>query len=381
MIGKIADNIISPLGMTTEENYLAVKKGDSRLARYEGLWDIPEPFCASLFTDSQREDLSLEGEYTRFERLLIHSIAQALSQTDIDTASPRVLFVFSTTKGNIELLDPRAPSFRRREPLKALELGNAARQVSRYFHNGNTPVVASNACISGLSAQLAAIRAIAGGRYDTVVVSGADVQSRFIISGFQSFKAVSQEPCRPFDIDRCGLNLGEAAATLIYSRLPDSPKGEFWLAEAGAVRNDAFHISNPSKTAEGCFRALSQVMEECEKEELALVNAHGTSTLYNDEMEAVALGRTGLSGVPVNSLKGYYGHTMGAAGILETILTMRAIDDRTVLGTKGFEELGVSCGVNVSKDNRPTDKRAFVKLISGFGGGNAAMLFRKGGPQ
>ena len=381
MIGKIADNIISPLGMTTEENYLAVKKGDSRLARYEGLWGLPEPFCASLFTDSQWEDLSLEGEYTRFERLLIHSIAQALSQTDIDASSPRVLFVVSTTKGNVELLDSRAPSLRERDLRKALELGNAARQVSRYFHNENAPVVASNACISGVSAQIAALRAIESGRYDTVVVSGTDVQSRFIISGFQSLKAVSQEPCRPFDIDRCGLNLGEAGATLIYGRLPEAPEGESWLAEAGAVRNDAFHISNPSKTAEGCFRALRQVMEYCEKEELALVNAHGTSTLYNDEMEAMALKRARLSEVPVNSLKGYYGHTMGAAGILETILTMRAIDDRTVLGTKGFEEMGVSCGVNVSKDNRPTDKRAFVKLISGFGGGNAAMLFRKGGPQ
>lgn len=365
--------------MTTEENYLAVKKGDSRLARYEGLWGLPEPFCASLFTDSQWEDLSLEGEYTRFERLLIHSIAQALSQTDIDASSPRVLFVVSTTKGNVELLDSRAPSLRERDLRKALELGNAARQVSRYFHNENAPVVASNACISGVSAQIAALRAIESGRYDTVVVSGTDVQSRFIISGFQSLKAVSQEPCRPFDIDRCGLNLGEAGATLIYGRLPEAPEGESWLAEAGAVRNDAFHISNPSKTAEGCFRALRQVMEYCEKEELALVNAHGTSTLYNDEMEAMALKRARLSEVPVNSLKGYYGHTMGAAGILETILTMRAIDDRTVLGTKGFEEMGVSCGVNISRDNRPTDKQAFVKLISGFGGSNAAMLFRKGG--
>lgn len=379
MIGKIADNIISPLGMTTEENYLAVKRGDSRLVRYEGLWDIPEPFCASLFTESQWEDLSLEGEYTRFERMLIHSIAQALSQTDVDASSQRVLFIVSTTKGNIELLDSRTPSFVHRDAGKALELADAALHISRYFHNENTPVVASNACISGLSAQIAAVRAIASGRYDTVVVAGADVQSRFIVSGFQSFKAVSQEPCRPFDIDRCGLNLGEAAATLIYSRIPESAEGESWLTEAGAVRNDGFHISNPSRTAEGCFRALSHVMEYCRKEDLALVNVHGTSTLYNDEMEAVALRRARLSEVPVNSLKGYYGHTMGAAGILETILAMRAVDGGVVLGTKGFEELGVSCKVNISKDNRPTDRRSFIKLISGFGGGNAAILFRKGG--
>ena len=89
--------------------------------------------------------------------------------------------------------------------------------------------------------------------------------------------------------------------------------------------------------------------------------------------------RAGLAQVPVNGLKGYYGHTMGAAGILETILSMVAIDDHNILATRGFETLGVTHPLVVSNQNQPTDKRAFIKLLSGFGGCNAALLFAKGG--
>ena len=98
-------------------------------------------------------------------------------------------------------------------------------------------------------------------------------------------------------------------------------------------------------------------------------------------MEAVALDRAGLSAVPVNALKGVFGHTMGAAGILESLVSMQSADAGLVPGTRGFESLGVSRPVNVRAENSPTDKRAFIKLLSGFGGCNAAMLFRKGGAR
>jgi 3-oxoacyl-[acyl-carrier-protein] synthase-1 len=144
----------------------------------------------------------------------------------------------------------------------------------------------------------------------------------------------------------------------------------------GAIRNDGYHISSPSKVGEGSFRALRQILEGVDPEEIAVVNAHGTATLFNDEMESVAIDRAGLGGVAVNSLKGYYGHTMGAAGILETIITMRALDEGLVLATKGYENLGVSRPVQVTKQNLTTQKRTFVKMISGFGGCNAAMLLK-----
>ena len=375
---KVSDNIISPLGTTTEENYTAVKAGKSALRRYESTPDLPEPFFASLIDEDALADEyaalgGLDG-YTRFERRMILSVSKALKGTGIDPASDDVLFIISSTKGNVELLDSAVDCEGDRD--RRERLGCSAEKVAGYFGNKNTPVVVSNACISGLCAQIAAMRQLAAGKYGTVIVTGADVQSRFIISGFQSFKALSDEACRPFDAGRKGLNLGEAAATMIFKYKIPGP--DDWVLLRGAIRNDANHISGPSRTGEGSFRAIKAVLGDIAPERLALVSVHGTSTAYNDEMESIALTRAGLKDVPVNSLKGYFGHTMGAAGILETILSMASVDDGTVLGTRGYSECGVSCPLSISPETRATSGRMFAKLLSGFGGCNAAAIFIKG---
>lgn len=377
MIVKIADNIVSPLGLTSEENYQAVKSGRSELKRYEGKWDIPEPFVASLLqrerVEAETERLGLENGYTFFEKAVILSISKALENTEIDAASEKVLFVFSTTKGNVYLLDKNQKGFADERVL----LGVTAKVITGFFHNPNTPIVVSNACISGVCAQIEAMRNLQSHSFETVIVAGADIQSPFIISGFQSFKALSPEPCKPFDADRHGLNLGDAAATIIYTN-KENPSSDEWVAVNGAIRNDANHISGPSREGEGSFRALRAVLKDFDKEKIAFINAHGTATPYNDEMESIAIERAGLSQVPVNALKGYYGHTMGAAGVLESILSMRAIDDANILATKGFDRIGVTHPLVLSNENKLTDKKAFIKLLSGFGGCNAAILFAKG---
>ena len=378
MIVKVSDNIISPLGFSTAENYAAVKAGRSELKRHEGLWGLPEPFVASLLNReairTEAEQYCLDDNYTFFEKIIILSAAKALEQTDIDPSSDKVLFLLSTTKGNVFLLDQCETGF----PKERVRLGIAAKQMTDYFHNPNAPIVVSNACISGVCAQIQAMRELESGRFDYVVTVGADVQSAFIVSGFQSFKALSEEPCKPFDAQRCGLNLGDAAATVIYTRC-ESVGDNDWVAIRGAIRNDANHISGPSRTGEGSYRALRAVLGDVSPDKIAFINTHGTATAYNDEMESVAIERAGLSNVPVNGLKGYYGHTMGAAGILETLLSMQAIDDHTILATKGYETMGVSHPLVLSNQNQTTDKRAFIKLLSGFGGCNAALLMAKGG--
>lgn len=356
MVIKLADNIYSPLGATTRANYDAVMAGYCALKQYS----LPDGslYTASLFPEEERHD---DEKYTLFERLCIASASDAIARADIDPASPHCRFFISTTKGNVHLLA-------KGETERAL-LGTSAAIICHHFGNPNPPVVVSNACISGLSAQIAAMRSIEAGLCDTAVVTGCDVQSDFIISGFQCLHALSPDQCRPFDRDRCGLNLGEAAATIIYS---NSDKGE-WVAEGGAMCNDANHISGPSRTGEGSYRCLQAL--DIDKDKVAFISVHGTSTLYNDEMESIAIDRAGLSDVPLFSLKGVYGHTMGAAGVLETILSMQAVEHGVVFGTRGFKNLGVSRQVNISAENRTTDKQCFVKLLSGFGGCNAAMKF------
>lgn len=359
MAYKVADNILSPLGATTAENYQAVKTGRSALMHHDRRWALPEEsLTASLFTKEQEERFMVSG-LSRFESMVVTSIREALSQTTLDVSKPDVILIISTTKADVELLEESADSF---------SPSDSALHIAQTLGFTTDPIVVCNACISGLSALILASRLLEGGQYSYAVVCGADSQSRFIVSGFQSLKALSPEPCRPFDMERTGLNLGEAAATMILSR----GVGE-WTLGPGVVRNDAFHISNPVKNGEGSYLALSAVLNDNNKESLAFVNAHGTATFFNDQMESVAIERAGLNEIPVNAYKGYYGHTMGAAGVMETILSMAALDDHTILGTRGFEELGVSGKIGLSASHQPTEKTAFVKMLSGFGGCNAAL--------
>ena len=378
MIRKIADNITSPLGLTTADNYKAVCEGKSCLKRYEGKWELPEPFVASLFQDGQIEDMFIseinsDDAYTRFEKMVLLSATKAIEDSGIDASSDKTIFVLSTTKGNVSLLEKNVCGVDDNRVL----LGVMANVISCHFGNSNMPIVVSNACISGVCAQIVAKRCLESSKYDNAVVIGADEQSPFIVSGFMSFRVLSPEVCHPFSKNRNGLNLGEAAATIIYQRCDNVIDG--WQAVKGAIRNDANHISGPSRTGEGSYRALKYVMtDEVVPADIAVVNVHGTATVYNDDMESIALSRAGLSDTPINGYKGYYGHTMGAAGILESILSMKALDNGLILPTRGFDEIGVTHPVNISNKYRHTDKKKFIKLLSGFGGCNVAMLFSKG---
>lgn len=370
----IADNIISPLGETSEENYLSVKAGRSGIRAYEpGTCNIPEGFNASLLFEDF-ETLVLKSAQKAIANALknIANELKTIGNAQLELKGKRTAFILSSTKGNIE---------------GNISLADSAQRIASQLGIDSKPIVVCNACISGLSALILGNRLIDSDLYDSAIVCGCDTPRQFILSGFQSLKALSPEPCRPFDMERMGLNLGEAAATLILSKNPI--QGNSWRMGDGFIRNDAFHISTPSKTADGLYLSLQRTLKSYTKEvssackqidmkaHLAFINAHGTATLFNDQMESVAIGRAGLSELPANAYKSFWGHTMGAAGILETIISMKAIDDDTILGTRGFSELGVSRKMNICAENRPTDKKGFIKMLSGFGGCNATIWAAK----
>jgi len=323
MIYCIGHSIISPLGEGSQANFDAVQAGRSGLKIYTDRFADVEPFCASLFDTPQS-----------FVPLCIKSVEQAIVHCPLSIVqSSDTIFVLSTTKGdNLDLLTP-------------------AQTIASHFGNPNPPVVVSNACTSGVCAQITAQRLLEAGLYKQAVVIGCDIQTRFIVSGFQSFKALSPEPCLPFSPDRKGLNLGEAAATIIYSREPIADnQPPCWTLETGSIHNDANHISAPSRTGEGAYQCLKDVMAGTTPSRIDLIGVHGTATLYNDAMEQIALERAGLQDVPKSMLKPFFGHTMGAAGVLETILcVLMAKNDKMV---------------NV------------IKMLSGFGGVNAAIRLK-----
>lgn len=374
MIRVAAHHILSPLGASTAANFDAVRRGETAVRRWEGLWQLPQPFMASCFDDAAVD--WLQPGYTRFESMAIASIRGAIAQWQqhvgeekASVGSPRTVLILSTTKGNIALMGQEQGNNSRLWP------GTTAATIAKAVGFTTEPIVIDNACISGVSAIILATRLLRMGLYDNAVVCGAEEQSRFIVSGFQSLKAMSPRGCQPFDIDRMGLNLGEAAATVVLTRIDDARLP--WHVVAGAMRNDAHHLSAPSMTAEGAYRALSAVATGLSASQLAFISAHGTATMFNDQMEAVAIDRAGLSQVPVNAVKANYGHTMGACGVLETVLSMAAVDAGVVLPTKGFHELGVSKAIRITTSESTTAAKSFVKMVSGFGGGNAALLMSR----
>lgn len=369
MVSVLADNVISPLGETSEENYQAVKEGKSAIRAYAPMTaGIPNGFVASLLSSD-------------FEELAFRSAQKAIDASGINISSTRTVFILSSTKGSIEKLGQTDDD--------KLYLGNIAQRIATRLGIQLSPIVVCNACISGLAAMILASRLLVSKKYDYAVVCGADCPGRFIISGFQSLNAMSAFSCQPFDIERQGLNLGEAAATVVLGReittklVNNGCRRQVWQIGHGYIKNDAYHISTPSKTAEGLYEALLETMNGIDKRNIAFINAHGTATLFNDQMEAIAIHRAELQDIPVNALKGYVGHTLGAAGIMETILCMKAVDDHTVLGTRGYEEVGVSGRIQLSSKHHSTIKTSFIKQLSGFGGCNATLYARsvRVGPQ
>ncbi len=365
-----ADNIISPLGKTSDENFHSIKSGKSGVTLTE-IHGSEKAYSLGKIKYSLPNDNS---STTFFDQLCIASVTDALRYVELDVHSHRVIIVLSATKGNIDLLRTEG------KQSGSLPLTQSAKAIAKHFKNPNTPIVVSNACISGVMALQTAAYFLESDQYDHAIVVGADVLSQFVISGFQSLYALSTEICKPFDKNRKGINLGEAAATIILSTSPETLGVEKEMAIRGVgLTNDANHISGPSRTGEELGAAIQQALKQSNipAKEVDYISSHGTATIYNDEMEAKAIHLAGLSNVPVNSLKGYFGHTLGAAGIVESIISIKSMQHNRLIASFGFEELGVSKVLNIIEHTKPATINAAVKTASGFGGCNAAIVFQK----
>ena len=367
-----ADNIFSPLGRTTEENFSRLKTGETGVKRHisHALQDLE--YYASLFSDNDTVQNVMPG-FTKFENILSASITDALIRSGLNPSDPELILVISSTKGNISLLEQATTS----ADTERMTLHHSAKRIAGHFDMVHPPVIVSSACISGILALITGRRLLQSGKYKHAVVAGADLISTFILSGFHSFQAISAESCKPFDADRKGINLGEGAATIVLST--DKKFENHIRLTGGSVSNDANHISGPSRTGEELSMAISKAMKEAgvKANEVDFISAHGTATLYNDEMEAKAIGLAGLEHVPVNSLKGYFGHTLGAAGLIETAITLQSMKENLVIPTKGFQESGVSKPIEVCRELRSVKLDHCLKTASGFGGCNAAIVLSR----
>lgn len=309
--------------------------------------------------------------YTRFESITIEQIGNVLSDAGVSLSSSDVQLVISTTKGNIGLLEEGCDNIAPRTFIYT-----AATAIAEYFGCANRPVVISNACISGVSALVVAKRLLQNGKCRHAIVAGADTLCDFITSGFASFKSISGAPCRPYDTERDGLTLGEAAGAILLT-IEKNLAGEMPIRVAGGdISNDANHISGPSRTGDGLYYAISNAMNEAGigYKDIGFVNTHGTATRYNDEMESKAVAWAKLENTPLNSIKGYIGHTLGASGVVETIICAEEMKQGYIFGTKGFSSSDVPHALSLSSQAQQIESPCCVKTASGFGGCNAAIV-------
>lgn len=396
--------MITPLGEGVGKNFSAILRGESGVTGTTDPRITQSALTAGIIPEevyvNVRERLGARAKsLTRTEILTcgcLKSLIKSLPQ-ELQTAlgNGRTGIVVATAKGNISAIEGRCGSgpFIPSDDDKVL-FSSMTSCISEFSGVREPDIrIISNACISGVSAIVAARRMLLVGDYDMVIVVGADTQNRFITSGFASFKSLSPELSRPYDESRCGLNLGEAAGAMALTSMPvrwscglDGESG-YVTIDGGAVSDDANHISGPSRTGDGLFFAMRNAMKEAgvNAAGIDLLQMHGTATAYNDEMESKAACLAGVQDVPLQSLKPYFGHTMGASGVIETIIAAAEIQEGIIAGTKGYEKSGVSVPLNVSASNRlitrnlvmssPAGKiNHCLKTASGFGGTNAAVL-------
>lgn len=380
-------NCVTPLGFNVDSNWQALSEGQSGVALHK-IINNQDAFYASMidteklneefnrFFDSAQNDIH---NFTRLEKMLLLSLRPLVEK---HTISEDTAFILSTTKGNISLLKKQS------ELPEGVYLSKLAEKIAAFFGFKVKPIVISNACVSGVMAISVAKNMIQAGKYKDAFVIAGDELSEFVISGFNSFQAIGSGPCKPYDKTRDGINIGEAAAAVYITSchceeqsdeaISQNEKPRFKILGDSAV-NDANHISGPSRTGDGLYASIKNAMTEAmvSPEQIDFISAHGTATLYNDEMEAIAFNRMDLQHIPLNSMKGYYGHCLGASGLLESIISMESALHGTLLPSKNFEETGVTQPLNIIKENQAAEIKYILKTASGFGGCNAAVVLEK----
>jgi 3-oxoacyl-(acyl-carrier-protein) synthase len=291
----------------------------------------------------------------------------------------RTGLVLATTKAGVDELERHAGGAHgegRRHYLPSV----MATDLAAELHLDGPVSAVSNACASGLTAVMEAARILDSAPCDHVLVVGVDIVSDFVLAGFSSLKALSPLPCRPFDKSRDGLSLGEGAGAILLAK-GDGPR-TLAVIRGWAAANDATHITAPSRTGAGLTAALVNALNASglAPRDIDYVNAHGTGTVFNDETEAMAIHSTFGPTVPVSSMKGYLGHTLGAAGVIEMCLCFLALRDKVIPASMGSQDIGVSSPIQVAaRHQRVSRMNHIVSIKCGFGGMNAAIILSGAG--
>lgn len=322
--------------------------------------------------------------------LALHAAREALADAGLATGLPgglRVGVCVGTTVGSTMNDEPFCRAFRAGgdpdpAPIERILRSNPAALIAREFGLAGPCQTVVNACSSGTDAVGLAASWIRGGICDIVVAGGADELGRITYNGFISLMITDESPCRPFDKNRRGLNLGEGAAMLVLEseavrRRRRKGARSFLLGYGSAC--DAHHLTAPSPDGAGLRRAIGEALagSGAEASAIAFVNAHGTGTPDNDRVESLVLAEL-LPGVPFLSTKGYTGHTLGAAGAIEAVFTAACLELGRIPASAGFATADPGlAGAPVRRITPVTGTVALSESLA-FGGNNAVIVLGKG---
>lgn len=344
---------------TTIDRCFAAESGIRPLARLAGT-DCLTKVCGEIDAPGEPTELAF--------RFALAAAEQALADATINEHS---LLVLASTKADLSGIVTAAGE----------GLGSPHRLVQRLAEalawRGPTAAI-SCACASGLSALAYAGRAMRRGRVTRALVVGTDSISSFVLRGFSALLALAEDRSRPFDRDRDGLNLGEGAGAILLSSFEAEGEG-ITLAGFGES-NDANHVTGPSRDGQGLALAIDRALRDAKLSvaDIDYVHLHGTGTPFNDAMECEALARVFDTPPPASGSKSQFGHTLGAAGLLESLVTMAALERGHAPGNVGLEHQDPDAPVALLRDGIELPRsNSALKVAAGFGGINVALAFRR----
>ena len=349
------------------------------------VFSLPEELPQNLVR--QDRDLSLTA------RMAVVVAGQALADAGLtpDMLKEKTVGVcMGTTVGASLNDDPFYISYRKGEnpemdPIRRFLFSNPARAVAREFSLKGPVQTVVNACASGADAVGIGAQWIKAGICDMVIAGGTDELCKVTYNGFISLMITDPALCKPFDVDRRGLNLGEGAAALILEPATDatekisSERQKSYVNITGyGTACDAYHLTAPRPDARGLMSALDNALLEngTDIARIGFINAHGTGTRDNDRME-MTLFKEKLPGIPFLSTKGYTGHTLGAAGALEAVFTIACLNRGEIPGSRGFSKPDPDFGISPVTLPRKIDKSIAISQSAAFGGNNTVLIFSR----
>ena len=389
-VAVVGAGVISPLGFGLEETAESLRIGRdcvSPVTRFS----VGDCRCRTAGQVADDRLLELTGNSRRDSRLhrvsrmMILALEQALRQAP--NFKPE-LTVVGTTSGGMGFGEEYYRSLQggrslRRAPLQIANYTPQKAIIDAQEACGiSAPAqVIANACASGTNAIGHAFECIRSGHYHQVLTGGYDAISELVFVGFDSLQAATAEKCRPFDTGRTGLVLGEGAAILALENLESAEeRGAKILAEivGYGISTDNHHLTQPNPSGSGARQAMERALQSAElaPSSVDYINAHGTATPFNDAAEGKAIAEL-FGRVPISSTKGMMGHSLGAAGAIEAVISLLALRDQFLPPNINFRESDPALELDiVANQARPAPLRTVLSNSFGFGGTNASVIFR-----